>query len=167
MKFLGSLQQRFGFTRNEARVVLFLTATFLVGLGIRWYDATVRQQDIPPFDYSLVDSEFTARSNALASLAPSPSITPTTPPVAHRKPVLKAGSVNLNTATAAQLIQLPGIGPSYAERIIAYRAEHGPFKSADELENVKGIGKKRLEQLRRFVTVEPGKQEARGKRQER
>ncbi len=61
--------------------------------------------------------------------------------------------INLNTATAAQLVQLPGIGPSYAERIIAYRTEHGSFKTVDELENVKGIGKKRLEQIRPFVRV--------------
>lgn len=57
--------------------------------------------------------------------------------------------VNINTADADTLAQaLRGIGRSKAEAIVAYRDEHGPFKSLDELGNVKGIGDKTLEQLR-------------------
>ncbi len=151
MKVLPLLQRRLGFTHNEVRVVLFLSATFLTGLGIRWYDAARQSHATIPFDYTRVDSEFTARSMALASLPPS--LTTQTAALPRRKPTLNEKSVNLNAATAAQLIALPGIGPSYAERIIAYRGDHGPFKTVDELANVKGIGKKRLEQIRPFVTV--------------
>ncbi len=157
MKVLPHLQQRFGFTHNEIRVVLFLSATFLLGLGIRWFESATRNTPSIPFDYAGADSAFAARSKTLAAASPSSTLPPATAP--HRKQELREQSVNLNSASAAQLIQLPGIGPSYAERIIAYRTEHGPFKSVDELEQVKGIGKKRLEKIRPFVTVGPQKPE--------
>jgi competence protein ComEA len=50
------------------------------------------------------------------------------------------GPVDVNHASAEELIALPGIGPALAARIIAYREEHGPFASLDELERVQGIG---------------------------
>ena len=62
--------------------------------------------------------------------------------------------VNVNTAAATQLVRLPGIGKTTADRIIAYRTEHGPFKTVDDLVKVKGIGKKTLEKLREMVTVD-------------
>ena len=61
--------------------------------------------------------------------------------------------LNLNTATAEQLATLPGIGKTLAQRIIAYREEYGEFVSIEELESVRGIGQKTLENLREFVTV--------------
>ncbi|MCL3776602.1 helix-hairpin-helix domain-containing protein [Actinomyces sp. AC-19-1] len=64
-----------------------------------------------------------------------------------------SGTVNLNTADAAELEALPGIGPSLAQRIISYRAEHGAFTSVDELTAVSGIGSARLEALRELVSV--------------
>ena len=50
--------------------------------------------------------------------------------------------VNVNDANPIALTTLPGIGQVTAERIVAYRTEHGPFKSVDELVQVKGIGQK-------------------------
>ena len=61
--------------------------------------------------------------------------------------------VNINTATQAQLEALPGIGPSYAQAIIAERQARAGFKSVNELRNVRGIGDKRFEQLAPLVTV--------------
>ena len=53
--------------------------------------------------------------------------------------------VNVNTATAEELETLTGIGPSLAQAIIDYRAEHGDFTAAEDLLNVKGIGEAKLE----------------------
>lgn len=63
------------------------------------------------------------------------------------------GQVNLNSADAALLDSLPGIGPAIAARIIAWRDENGPFRSVDELLAVSGIGEKTLEGFRDLVTV--------------
>lgn len=64
-----------------------------------------------------------------------------------------SGKVNINTASAAELDTLPGIGPAYAERIISYREEHGSFSSIEELQEVSGIGPKTFEKLKDMVSI--------------
>jgi competence protein ComEA len=61
--------------------------------------------------------------------------------------------VNLNTATLEQLQTLPGVGPVLAQRIIAYRDEHGGFTSVSELRQVSGIGDARYQELKDRVMV--------------
>ena len=75
------------------------------------------------------------------------------PPVAAGGVVAEAGPLDLNTATAEQLEDLPGVGPSTAAAILAYRQEHGRFRSVDELLEVRGIGEARLAELRPKVRV--------------
>ena len=65
----------------------------------------------------------------------------------------EAAKVNINLASAEEIAQLKGIGPSYAERIIEYRETHGPFESPDDITKVKGIGTKTLEANRGRITV--------------
>lgn len=60
--------------------------------------------------------------------------------------------LSLATATAAELDELPGVGPVTAQNILDYRSEHGPFRSVDDLDAVPGIGPARIEQLRELVT---------------
>jgi competence protein ComEA len=61
--------------------------------------------------------------------------------------------LNLNTATKDELVALPGIGPAKAQAILDHRKVHGPFKSVEEVKDVKGIGAKRFEKLKGEFTV--------------
>ncbi len=63
------------------------------------------------------------------------------------------GRVNINTADAAALETLAGVGPALASRIIAWREQNGPFRSVEELTAVSGIGPKTLDGMRDQVTV--------------
>jgi competence protein ComEA len=63
------------------------------------------------------------------------------------------GRVNLNTADAAALDTLPGVGPATAAKILAWRDEHGRFESVDDLLDVGGIGEAKLDAIRDLVTV--------------
>ncbi|MBS1723399.1 MAG: helix-hairpin-helix domain-containing protein [Armatimonadetes bacterium] len=63
------------------------------------------------------------------------------------------GSVNINTGTQEDLESLPGIGPALAQRILQYRTSSGGFRSLDELDNVKGIGPKKLEEIRPYCRL--------------
>ena len=61
--------------------------------------------------------------------------------------------VNLNTATLEELDALPGVGPSTAKNIIAYREAHGGFAAPEEIMNVKRIGEKTFDKLKAHITV--------------
>lgn len=64
-----------------------------------------------------------------------------------------SGQININTATATQLEELPGIGPATATKIIDFREKNGPFASIDALEEVPGIGPAKVEALRDVATI--------------
>jgi len=94
---------------------------------------------------------------ATSQVAGAQAAAGTSPPGTAPNPfasVQAGGKININTADAATLDQLPGIGPSLAARIIQYRQENGPFASVEDLVNVPGIGEKRLADLRDRVTVQ-------------
>ncbi len=159
MTLLETLQHKIGFTRNEALAILILSGTFLCGICIRWIQSRQAHdaKTIPAFDYTRSDSAYAARSkpeiiskeNSTHALAATRIDTPTT----HAKVNPLKKTVNINTATKTQLMNLPGIGPSLAERILEYRAINGQFTSVDELRKVKGIGEKKFERIRLLVRM--------------
>ncbi|TKH44440.1 competence protein ComEA [Paenibacillus terrae] len=61
--------------------------------------------------------------------------------------------VNINTATAAELMELPGVGAKKAEAILNYRNQHGPFRRVSDLDHVKGIGAKMLAKMKPYVSL--------------
>lgn len=86
----------------------------------------------------IMNSEANAQQNDAADIAPE---------------IPESGFININTASAAELMALDGIGEVKAAAIVEYRREHGEFRSVDELLNVKGIGEKTLEKNRSRITV--------------
>ena len=79
-----------------------------------------------------------------ALLAAGAAIAKKTPP---------ATPLDLNVATAAQLAQLPGIGPATAKAIVQFRQKSGPFKRVEDLLAIRGISTRKLAQIRPFVIV--------------
>jgi competence protein ComEA len=70
---------------------------------------------------------------------------------AKKKPPAKP--VNINTATSEELQQVPGIGPATASKILQMRKSYGAFKSVDDLLAIRGLGQKRLDKMRKYLTV--------------
>ncbi|QKG26237.1 ComEA family DNA-binding protein [Actinomadura verrucosospora] len=100
----------------------------------------------------LVDGEQIPVGIRLPSPAPG-APPPGEPPPAAGGSAAPGTPVDLNTATAAQLDQLPGVGPVLAQRIVDYRTQHGGFRSVDQLQDVDGIGARRFADLKPMVRV--------------
>jgi competence ComEA-like helix-hairpin-helix protein len=123
-------------TRTERNVILFLSTTLMVGAGIKLYRLTF--PEIVQYDYRASDSAFVVLSQAAEQ---------------EDDANVAGGIVNINTATKDQLMRLPGVGAVLAERILIYREELGEFTTVNQLLNVKGISKKKLEELKPLVTL--------------
>lgn len=65
----------------------------------------------------------------------------------------QSGLININTASADELKQLPGIGDVLANRIIAYREFNGPYQTVDDLTNVEGVSSTLVDSIRDLITV--------------
>lgn len=94
-------------------------------------------------------------SNVYSTEAPQTEATqpPATETEEETEPPANSGLININTASAAQLMTLPGIGEVLSQRIVEYRNANGPFPSVAALTNVSGIGEKRLAAIIHLITV--------------
>jgi len=87
----------------------------------------------------------------------APQQTPVEPETVTQQPEVPdpgGGLININTATSEGLQALPGVGPAIADRIVAHREAHGPFRIIEEITDVSGIGPARFADIRDMITVE-------------
>jgi competence protein ComEA len=83
---------------------------------------------------------------SLSGLASHPAVAEGEAPASHK-------TVNLNQATSAELARLPRVGTKLADRIVAHRSEHGPFRRVEDLMQVKGVGEKFFTALKPYLAV--------------
>ena len=83
---------------------------------------------------------------SLSGLAPHPAVAEGNVAAPHK-------TVNINQAASAELARLPRVGPKLADRIVAHRAQHGPFRRIEDLMEVKGVGEKFFTTLKSYLTV--------------
>lgn len=149
MRRLESLLQQYGFTRNEVRALVFLGCTFLAGLLLRWFALS------PPSSMPILPGVREDSTPArFAPALPSPALRESRPDAASARGGGRTGfPVDLNRAGRTELMALPGIGESYAARILALRRQLGQFRRPDDLLLVRGIGPRTLERLRPLITL--------------
>ncbi len=126
------------FTPQESRILIFLVAALLLGSAVSLYRH--RRPGITT-ELSVNSPHGADRSQASDSSVPG-------------EPGVPPPRVNINTATRQELQTLPGIGPQLAQRIIAYRQEHGSFRTAHAITEVRGIGEKTFLKLKDSIIVE-------------
>ncbi len=142
--------------------ILFLLFLLFVVFSLGYVIGNLGQTDtfsIRPDRIGLDDDAYTAVPSPGAE-SPSPDTLPGTAPntspdvIPAWVPIREDTRLNINTATAEELMDLPGIGPVTAERIVTHRAENGPFASISEITNVYGIGPATLEKIRAYIQVD-------------
>ena len=112
-------------TKQEKRVIVFLLATALLGIGALCYKSLVLRPKIEVISNQDID-----RRAALNKI------------------------ININTAGRQELMRLSGIGKALAERIIAYRDSRGGFRALEELKDVNGIGPAKFDKIKDRVKIE-------------
>ncbi len=102
-------------------------------------------------------SSFASRARAIALAAAFVALAALALPAVSRAAAPPAGTmiktINVNTATAAELTALPGIGQAKADAIVKYREEHGSYRSPEDLLQVRGIGEALLTKIRPHITI--------------
>jgi len=164
MKFF----RKFGFTGKETAIIITLLITFALGLAVKY--SGWKRPEI--FSYSEPDKQFdektklafnelkqqntgiNQRSEEIKKLSDSLFAEADKKP--DKQAELKPDKIiNINNAYAADLMLLPGIGEVTAEKIIEYREKNNGFKKIEDIVKVKGIGVKKFEKLKPYITVEP------------
>lgn len=119
----------FDLTRQEKTILVFLTSAFVVGLGINTYKKTKEiKLDVRPYKMTVSQE-------------------------AADKFIAEERLININSLEIEELSRLPGVGVKLAERIIEYHRTRGPFRNKEELIQVKGIGRKKFEDIKDLIIL--------------
>ncbi len=162
---LNKISRAAGFTNTEMKAILFLLIVLLTGLFYKYFFLN----DLVPlqkFDYSSQDSIFNSTASALTDRGNAEmnskvdykqevlDFNKTETKGKKRIDLLKEKSININEAELNEFTLLPGIGETTAKNILLYRETNGRFKTTAGLMNVKGIGEKKYDKIKKFIFVE-------------
>lgn len=170
------------FTKSEIQIIVFVISVLTAGFTLKYYKQVIENGSGTPFDFSKTDNEFRKLSgniNKINSGKLSDSLKSSDSSeiddteltellISSEDSVIKAEKnkqkeivtdpgieiININTASAEELTDLPGVGESTAAKIISYREEKKGFKKPEDIMNVKGIGKKKFEKLKGYIKTQ-------------
>jgi len=152
--FFKKINDVLGLTKSESIVFWFLIVAFVSGLVIKLVRGDViQQQKNLKFDYSVYDAEFEKRSSEIQRYIEDSKANSEKSVSENRNSEQVSFKININTATKEELMKLPGIGEQTAERIIQHRKIYGEFKRVEDIMNVKGIGQKKFEKIKNYLTT--------------
>lgn len=153
------------FTKQEKLFIIFLLGGILFGSGVKIYrvyygsgaEANSNREKLEQTEAKIAEKSALIDSllvedvkNEIPSKKENPGNSKSDKP---KENLLAKASININTAQLEDLISLPYIGPVLAQRIIDYRSEHGPFRTLDEIREVKGIGIKKLNSIKPYIFI--------------
>lgn len=118
-------------TKGERAILIFLTLSALLGVGMNYYKKLTDKLDV-----KVIPVNTDRDDRAIEAL------------------LQRSKLVNINTADVETLKRLTGIGPSLAKEIVAHRNINGLFQNVEALNNVKGIGPKKLEAVKPYLTTD-------------
>jgi competence protein ComEA len=145
-------------SKEERVAVAILMIVIIITAGI---NVLLKERTVPaPENHEAILTEFERKSVQLeqrnreiaARYEPGQEVESIMPD--EQETVMLSDKIDINSAGASELETLPGIGSTYAQRIIEYRETNGEFASVEELTKVKGIGNKTLEKLKPFITID-------------
>src|SRR5256885_15613111 len=132
-KYVGGMDDR--------RAALLLACLALAGAGVRFMLSP--SPDAPPGDVQLQSSGTVVPGGLQATARRAAQLA---------RPLLPGERVDLDRADVSEITRLPRVGPGLAQRIVAWRDQHGPFGSLSRLDSVSGVGPKFLNAIRPFVS---------------
>jgi competence ComEA-like helix-hairpin-helix protein len=158
------------FTRQEKVFISFLLFAILVGAGVKIYRSfsITAPQLIRPNDVVKTEQQIQDKAALIDSLLELRTLSFTAANFIDHEVKSKSFDsarklnkssllLEINSATAAELVQLPQIGLVLAERIVEYRNSYGAFKNIDELTKVKGIGERKINLIKPYIYIEQKK----------
>lgn len=165
-----SLLHKIGLTKQEMIIIGFLLLVFVTGVILRLLSWSPQYT----IDYSSRDKIFKEKIKSAYTKLPSTELTTLQKEKLIAMNILTDSlllvyqqtqtnskqhtldrKININTAYSSDLVLLPGVGKVMAERITEFREERGRFNRIEDLMRVKGIGEKKFEKLKNYITVEP------------
>ena len=168
-KILDKLSLKFGLTKIEVKTVLFVFTLFVFGVIINYTKLKISESPKKTFSYDFQDSLFKAlnnKKNNESTLVKKKEKRVDSEAelldFSNKKLVSKRETnsisvdlnININAATEKTLTELPGIGPKTAKKIVELRSKKNGFSSLTELLEVKGIGTKKLDRIKKYLYLE-------------